>query len=44
MEYELSKGGAIINFMTRRDIAETIRFIPQASIPAKKISKISGLI
>lgn len=30
MEYELSNGGAIIDYVTRRDIAETIRFIPEA--------------
>lgn len=34
MEYELSNGGAIIGFVSRRDIAETIRFIPQAENPS----------
>lgn len=34
MEYELSNGGAIIDYVTRRDIAETIRFIPQAENPS----------
>lgn len=34
MEYELSNGGAIISYVTRRDIAETIRFIPEAANPS----------
>lgn len=34
MEYELSNGGAIIRNVTRRDIAETIRFIPEAENPS----------
>lgn len=34
MEYELSNGGAIIDYVTRRDIAETIRFIPEAENPS----------
>lgn len=34
MEYELSNGGAIISYVTRRDIAETIRFIPEAENPS----------
>lgn len=34
MEYELSSGGAIISYVTRRDIAETIRFIPKAEHPS----------
>lgn len=34
MEYEMSNGGSIIGFVTRRDIAETIRFIPGASNPS----------
>jgi len=34
MEYELSSGGAIISYVTRRDIAETIRFIPKAENPS----------
>ncbi len=34
MEYELSNGGAIISYVTRRDIAETIRFIPGAENPS----------
>lgn len=34
MEYELSNGGAIISYVTRRDIAETIRFIPEAESPS----------
>jgi len=34
MEYEMSNGGAIIGTVTRRDIAETIRFIPQAENPS----------
>jgi hypothetical protein len=34
MEYELSSGGAIISYVTRRDIAETIRFIPEAENPS----------
>jgi len=33
MEYELSNGRAIINNITRRDVAETIRFIPDATNP-----------
>jgi hypothetical protein len=33
MEYELSSGGAIISYDTRRDIAETIRFIPETENP-----------
>lgn len=34
MEYELSSGRAIISYVTRRDIAETIRFIPEAENPS----------
>ncbi|MBM3093008.1 hypothetical protein GFB56_19715 [Ensifer sp. T173] len=34
MEYEMSNGGTIIDTITRRDIAETIRFIPEAEIPS----------
>jgi hypothetical protein len=34
MEYELSNGGAIIGYITRRDVAETIRFIPEAPNPS----------
>jgi len=34
MEYEMSNGGAIIGFVTRRDLAETIRFIPEAPNPS----------
>ncbi len=34
MEYELSNGVAIIDYVTRRDIAETIRFIPEAENPS----------
>ncbi len=34
MEYEMSNGGSIIGFVTRRDIAETIRFIPGAPNPS----------
>lgn len=34
MEYELSNGGAIIGYINRRDIAETIRFIPSAPNPS----------
>ena len=34
MEYELSNGGAIIDYVTRRDIAEAIRFIPEAQNPS----------
>lgn len=34
MEYELSNGGAIIGFETRRGIAETIRYIPEAENPS----------
>lgn len=34
MEYELSNGGAIIGSVTRRDIAETIRFIPATENPS----------
>ena len=34
MEYEMSNGGAIIGFVTRRDLAETIRFIPDATNPS----------
>jgi hypothetical protein len=33
MEYEMSNGRTIIGTMTRRDIAETIRAIPQAESP-----------
>jgi hypothetical protein len=34
MEYEMSNGGAIIGNVTRRDIAETIRSIPEAKNPS----------
>lgn len=34
MEYELSNGGAIIGYVTRRDIAETVRSIPVAENPS----------
>jgi len=34
MEYELSNGGAIIDYVTRRDIAEAIRYIPEADNPS----------
>ncbi|MFC5374818.1 hypothetical protein ACFPIF_19845 [Brevundimonas faecalis] len=34
MEYEMSNGGSIIGFVTRRDLAETIRFIPEAENPS----------
>ncbi|WOF43284.1 hypothetical protein KNJ79_19620 [Sphingopyxis indica] len=34
MQYELSNGGAIIGFITRRDVAETIRFIPELEEPS----------
>lgn len=34
MEYEMSNGGAIIGTVTRRDIAETIRSIPEAENPS----------
>ena len=33
MKYELSNGGAIISYVTRRDIAENIRFIPEEKNP-----------
>ncbi|WP_167378880.1 hypothetical protein [Mesorhizobium prunaredense] len=33
-QYEMSNGGPIIGTVTRRDIAETIRFIPQAENPS----------
>lgn len=36
MEYELSNGGVIIGYVTRRDIAETIRFIPLAENPSEE--------
>lgn len=34
MEYEMSNGGMIIGTITRRDIAETIRLIPDAENPS----------
>lgn len=34
MEYELSNGGAIISYVTRRELAETIRYIPEAENPS----------
>ncbi|MBP2463795.1 MULTISPECIES: hypothetical protein [unclassified Rhizobium] len=34
MEYEMSNGGTIIRTVTRRDIAETIRFIPETENPS----------
>jgi len=34
MDYEMSNGGAIIGYVSRRDIAETIRFFPQAGNPS----------
>jgi hypothetical protein len=33
MEYEMSTGGSIIGYVSRRDIAETIRFFPDAENP-----------
>ena len=33
MEYELSVGGSIIGYHTRRDLAETIRFLPTTPVP-----------
>lgn len=34
MEYKMSNGGAIIGTVNLRDIAETVRFIPQAENPS----------
>ncbi|MGZ2433912.1 hypothetical protein ACVITL_004579 [Rhizobium pisi] len=34
LEYEMSNGGTIIGTVTRRDIAETIRFIPETENPS----------
>lgn len=34
MDYELSNGGAIISYVSRRDIAETIRYFPEAENPS----------
>lgn len=34
MEYELSKGGSIISYVTRRELAETIRYFPEAENPS----------
>lgn len=36
MVYELSNGGSIIGFHSRRDLAETIRSFPTAPIPSKE--------
>ncbi|MEE4452054.1 hypothetical protein [Novosphingobium resinovorum] len=36
MVYELSNGGSIIGFHSRRDLAETIRGFPTAPIPSKE--------
>ncbi|WP_066044476.1 MULTISPECIES: hypothetical protein [Sphingomonadales] len=32
--YEMSNGGSIIGYVSRRDIAETIRFCPEADNPS----------
>jgi len=34
MDYEMSNGGAIIGYVSRRDIAETIRHFPEAENPS----------
>ena len=34
MDYEMSNGGSIIGYVSRRDIAETIRFFPEADNPS----------
>ncbi|WP_145206674.1 hypothetical protein [Sphingobium sp. B2] len=34
MDYEMSNGGSIIGYVSRRDIAEAIRFFPEAENPS----------
>lgn len=34
MQYELSNGGSIIGYISRRDVAETIRYIPELEDPS----------
>ena len=34
MQYELSTGGAIIDYVSRREVAETIRYIPELENPS----------
>lgn len=36
MEWELSNGGMIIGEITRREVAESIRFIPEAEVPSQE--------
>ena len=34
MKYEMSNGGAIIDFVTRRGLAESLRALPDTEIPS----------
>ncbi|WP_332606417.1 hypothetical protein, partial [Acinetobacter sp. ESBL14] len=34
MQYELSNGGAIFDYVSRREVAETIRYIPELENPS----------